>query len=385
MKKFNNEIDDKYPTFSFCFKGDRFHWFHDFEIFNSFGLNSTQYARMIKGQNAEKYQRNAFNRSYTKVPVFSSSSKEMSFKSFYLQIPDFLRSLHFATEATTYDTIITDPREWNSKKVPAIHISHQTADKICFSRKSTDFPDSIRLHDLIIVDSNILKFYDETKMDIYIHYPNQLIRSLGKAKYSTTFSHFLSILNGTIPKILEFKLSESKTIRRRHDSNEKCSRSIKNYDKYLQQKMGEKLDEEIGCVPIYIKSMLSNNSKFSVCHSPLKLRQAYKILNDLKAIIEQYEKPCDEMLVLSIDSINNNPAPILKDIAIKFIYTEKIYEEIQYIKAIEFENWLSNVGGFVGIFLGYSMMQFPELLFILVIAFDKNGRGRFQMQKNIKI
>ena len=90
------------------------------------------------------------------------------------------------------------------------------------------------------------------------------------------------------------------------------------------------------------------------------------------------EIPCDEMQVLAIDSINANPNPIPKDIAIKFIYKEKIYEEIQYTRAIVFESWLSNVGGFVGIFLGYSMMQFPEFLFILTTIFNGKRKNCFK-------
>ena len=68
------------------------------------------------------------------------------------------------------------------------------------------------------------------------------------------------------------------------------------------------------------------------------------------------------MTLLTIHSVNKNPITRPNDIAIAFYYTEKMYEEIQYSKEMGFENWLSNVGGFVGIFLGYSMMQFPELI-----------------------
>ena len=87
--------------------------------------------------------------------------------------------------------------------------------------------------------------------------------------------------------------------------------------------------------------------------------------------MSRYEQPCEELLILAIDSINNNPTPIPDDMAIKFLYTEKGYAEIRYIRAIGFENWLSNVGGFVGIFLGYSMMQIPEFLLFSLIAFKR--------------
>ena len=46
---------------------------------------------------------------------------------------------------------------------------------------------------------------------------------------------------------------------------------------------------------------------------------------------------------------------------VNFIYKDKYYEEIIYAKDFGPESFLSNVGGFVGIFLGYSMMQIPVL------------------------
>lgn len=371
MKHFNNKTSDKYPTFSLCFRGTRFHWYHDLAIFNSYGLNATQYGRMIKGEMAKRYIRSDFNRSYSKKPVFSGNSKSMDFNSFYLQISDFLRSLHFSTESKASDLFISDHNEWISKKESAMHLSYQTADKICFSRNSNDSPGVFRLHDLLTIDSSIIKFYNETEMEIFIHYPHQLLRTIGKPKFSASFSYLQSILKGKNPNILEFKLTECKRIKKRHDSKEPCNQNIKNYDNHLLQKMGEKLNQELGCVPIYLKAMLSNETNFDVCHSPSKLNEAFKRLDNLNEILDENERPCDDMLVLLIDSINSNPIPVPKDISIQFYYTEKVYEEIQYIQAIGFENWLSNVGGFVGIFLGYSIMQFPEIFLILANAFDK--------------
>ena len=371
MKRFNKEADDKYPTFSLCFRGARFHWINDDHIFDSFGLNATQYERMLRGEIAERYDRNDLYRSYTKTSVFFNYSEVIDFKRFSVEPVEFLKSLHFATEKTESETIIANKKEWKKTKEPAMLLTHQTTNKICFSRKSMDLPGSTRLYDLLTIDSSLIWFYNETEIEVFVHYPNQLIRTLGKAKYSATFSHLQSILNGTTPKVLEFKLTEGKRIKKRHDSNEKCNPNIENYDRYLQQKMAEKLAEEAGCVPIYLKVLLSNESSFDVCQSPTKLKKAFQLLQGIKRDIKKFEKPCDEILVLSIDSINNNPIPIPDDIAIKFLYTEKMYEEIQYIKALGFENWLSNVGGFVGIFLGYSMMQFPEFLLIFADAFNR--------------
>ena len=110
--------------------------------------------------------------------------------------------------------------------------------------------------------------------------------------------------------------------------------------------------------------MLTNPTDVKDCDSPRDLKEANIHIKDTKAILSENDIPCDEMMVLTIDSTINHPSFIPKDISIQFIYTEKIYEEIKYLRAIGFGNWLSNVGGYVGIFLGYSMMQLPEFLFL---------------------
>ena len=46
----------------------------------------------------------------------------------------------------------------------------------------------------------------------------------------------------------------------------------------------------------------------------------------------------------------------------KFEYIDDYYEEIEYLKYFGTESLISNLGGFIGIFLGYSLMQLPELL-----------------------
>ena len=51
-----------------------------------------------------------------------------------------------------------------------------------------------------------------------------------------------------------------------------------------------------------------------------------------------------------------------EEVRIKFTYGEQYYQELEYLPDFDLETFISNVGGFVGIFLGYSLMQFPDLI-----------------------
>ena len=171
----------------------------------------------------------------------------------------------------------------------------------------------------------------------------------------------MSTLNGPEgegSKQLEFKISQIKQLRKRSDSSNPCSKQVDDYDKYYQQQIFKKL----GCVPPYWKKLMPDGKFFEECITSAKLREAHRIINDPKTVLEFSEIPCNEMILLSIDSINDEPTPKPNGISMAFFYTEKTYEEIQYSRLMGFESWLSNVGGFIGIFLGYSILQIPEIL-----------------------
>ena len=48
---------------------------------------------MLKGETAEKYERNDFYRSYDKTPVFYNNGSDMSFNTFYVKMFDFVREI----------------------------------------------------------------------------------------------------------------------------------------------------------------------------------------------------------------------------------------------------------------------------------------------------
>ena len=52
----------------------------------------------------------------------------------------------------------------------------------------------------------------------------------------------------------------------------------------------------------------------------------------------------------------------IADFNVKIIYTENYYQEIANSQDFSLEAFFSGVGGFIGIFLGYSILQIPELL-----------------------
>ena len=57
---------------------------------------------------------------------------------------------------------------------------------------------------------------------------------------------------------------------------------------------------------------------------------------------------------------------------IKFIYRDRQYEEIKFARDFGFESFWSGIGGFAGIFIGFSLMQIPAVLGNIYIFVDGN-------------
>ena len=370
MKTFNNHPSDKYPIFTLCFKGDRFHWFHDDNIFMSYNLNPTQYELMLKGEKALKDEFDMESKLYIKKQVFFNDGNNVNLNQNHLKMTDFLSEIVYTSEIKENDAYFKSNQDKNSSAKAQMILSYQMADRICFSRPSSDPLNLIRVQDLIGFNSSVIKWYKDTELQVFIHSPNQLIRSFDKPKYEAKFEYLMSTLDGPkAPKLLEFTISQVKQLRKRSDSNTPCSKQVEDYDKFYQGQISQKL----GCVPPY----WNIDNGLEQCTTPKKLQEAHRILSDPKSILELQDFPCNEMLLLSIVSINDEPTPRLNDISLAFFYPDKTYEEIQYSRMMGFDGWLSNVGGFIGIFLGCSLMQIPDVLVFII------GLVQHQKVKNI--
>ena len=352
-----------------CFEGPDFHWSRDENIFNSYGVNPVQFEMMLKEGTAMKDEFNKESKVFEKTPVSFEDGVDENIDDYHLKLSDFLLRLEYATEKSATKIDLNDNFDNIFEAQSFMNLSFHTADKICFSRNDDDMINSIRLHDMITFNSSVLKKFEETEIQVFIHYPNQLIRSFDKPKYKASFPYLISTLdsdNTKGPKTLEFKISQVQQLRKRSKrsktSARPCQEDLFDFDRFYKKS----IINDIGCIPPYWMKRLSTHDQLEVCASPQQLKNAYLEIKDQSRIRDLKELPCNKMLLLSIDFINSEPSPRPKDIAIKFTFTESTYEEIKYNKMMGFEGWLFNVGGFVGIFLGYSMLQVPEILVYII-------------------
>ena len=358
-KLYNQGPNDKYPTFSICLEGSSFLWYNNHRIFDEYGLSTKSYEQMVMGEDALTYEYIPTSGLYKKVPV-NIKNDSLSFNQFHVQISDFLEVADFKTSKENNTFYYKDGLSETMK--PPFFIGYQTTTMVCFTRKSDDVLNLIRITDTMTMKKDVLRklIYDNTKIKFISHYPGQLIRSLDTPAFSTTFASY------HWNQKLSFNLATNTILRKRAESKIPCDIDIENQDEHFLNKISEKL----GCIPPYWKATMHKTLNLVDCTTPQQLKDAYRYSQDHKKLLPTYGTPCLDMfssvtynwLIGNIDEKWSN---------ISFTYKEKYYEEINYAQDFNLESFISNVGGFIGMFLGYSLMQLPDFLLGFVGIFEK--------------
>ena len=159
------------------------------------------------------------------------------------------------------------------------------------------------------------------------------------------------LLHSNENKNLNFKLTQANILRYRQNANPPCNKEIEDYDFYMQGV----ITNETGCTFPFWKKYLK---------APLNPEEC-KSAKELKSVIDKIQEYDAKSCVELFNSVAWNWVDKKGkegSTHVKFQYIDDYYQEIEYLTSFGIESLISNLGGFTGIFLGYSLMQFPELL-----------------------
>ena len=141
-------------------------------------------------------------------------------------------------------------------------------------------------------------------------------------------------------------------IKKCHKRYEECDEDMQ-YDESVMRHIMKILQ----CRPPYWNSIATN---FSTCTSQEKLEQAgilfFSILYGDRSIIS----PCSEIKDVNLDYIETEDDYLGEGLSsFRFYFDSKEYKEIRQVRAYGLMALFGNVGGFVGILLGYAFVQIP--------------------------
>ena len=197
--------------------------------------------------------------------------------------------------------------------------------------------------------------YNNVDLRIFIHYPKHLIRSFHKPMFRSKlgFETTSGDLRNFWSRLLRITIGKVSVLRKRSGSNVGCDEKLVDDDAKLQ----EYLIKRIKCIPAYWRRYDLPQKN---CQSKTDLQNAYTFIEDYKPILNSYPAPCVQMEVSSKydrEEQNERDGP-----SILFKYENTDYEEIQNTQDFDLESFVSGIGGFIGIFLGYSILQIPDLI-----------------------
>ena len=356
IKRFGKSKDEniKFPTFSICFQ-------------NGYVMYSSKEFQKDPRTTAENVKTKIrYYRSFLegfKPFNHNAMEKRSSFSSLAIKLKGLVRKFDVIDENS-----IRINRWNNSMKdtnLPFV-VSYQTTRLICFTLEDKLSSQIGKMGDLIHFQRSALKKLEWRDIKnrnagwiyLYMHAQGQLIRNLDKPIFS------LNVVSEDVD-IDDFNghhtvsLKRVDVLKNRQDAKTPCrSYPINEDTEYLRTVV-----EKVQCVPIYWKDLNISGANLPLCNSTDDYRTLHGVYNGYHPApmfwIKLKWEPCYEMVVSSV--LNTKEADNFR-IEIRYQDLGSRYFETINSRDFGFENLWSSLGGIVGIFLGYSIMNIFEII-----------------------
>ena len=359
-KKFTAAEDDNigYPTFSICTPGVYgaiFYPLFETELYHVLNNHSECLESGITPPWCEikLYQNMLLGREEPLPEVATQNVEEIS------------KSVLSKTKRYTLD----DNRAWHEYDNIAMHLSYQDSLRICFTKLPEPGMGRNHTYDLYGINTKNLNL----PIEVYIHQVGGLIEQLGKkyvlliskTEIKESYDNFEATKQNSskdpgINVFNDFHIRKIEILRKRPDAVKSCNEGINDNDKVYK----ELVVKEVGCIPSYWKPFFKNGTTENLpdCTS----RNQFEQLSDMLPMLYEntnlsngsklYEPPCAEMKVLTTINKRNERSADHK-LWLGFYYDADEYLEILNNEAYTSYDLWSQIGGIVGIFLGYSILQ----------------------------
>ena len=342
LKQFNQITTGRYPSFTFCIYAGEGKLFKGEKLRREYGLSKREYYDFLAGNLNDK----------------NLTTLKIEFNKVVPGIEDVLEE--FEVENDAYQSY----NEWTPamKNISRLFLdsSYQDPTTNCFTY-NTQFDNTVSLHALKI-KFNTTKFqrlFDQAgKLYVLAHYPGIMIRDMRTFLMKIRNWHNLKPANGNNQMKIQF--IGITLMRFRENAVDPCDPTLIDDDSAWR----EYVDKQIGCIPPYwnnITTGRSNQKSLNSCTSQnmlSKLKEFWPIFGEIRATeaFKHYKKPCNKMIIYH--NVHNMGYEKFDDILkIKLEIREDFYQEILNTRAFGMDNLWANIGGYVGIFCGYSLLQ----------------------------
>jgi len=364
-RRFNNEERDIYPAFSICLQDKQGAIFNkNHKLFRNLGQDGSKiYQEMLLG-----------NENIT------AEFRDISYNNVTRDLFEEFVEVYF-TMTKQGDVIdIWQPNtqqqgnNGNQDNNHPFYISYQDPYFTCMT-KNVKYVQN-QLLNLGSLSLNASAFY-QSKIEnllVYMHHPGQLIRQFGKQILHLTPANFRKAMNGS-NNYYSIHINQVEVLRKRSDGVVPCNSSLENEDTIWR----EKIMKKVGCVPEYWLNLDSNlkletheKSRYTnvgeilnKCNTPEQLQEISKYYLPPKHTdngTNLYIGPCNQ-LGITASVIQSD---LEENLIIGFNYVVEEYRETTNRRAFGFKSLWSQIGGFIGMFLGCGLLQVTYNIFLWI-------------------
>ena len=344
LKRFNEFPTGKYPSFTVCIYAKKGKLIKDEVLTKKFGLKRTVYYKLLTGDG---------NRTNLHIP-------KIPFDTVIFGVDDFLK--YFGARDDSHLTY----NQWNVKDENTegfpLNRSYQDPTTNCFTYE-TEHNSTVSLSS-ILIEFDIKKVEKlvgkSAKLYIHAHYPGQLIRNTKTYLMNIKVSDQMELKRRLNQYMI--RISGVTLMRFRDTANDACDPTVIDDDAEWKKRVVKKA----GCSPPYWNNNSINHGEHNeICSSKeeLALIQKYLPRNDkflAHEIFKTYRKPCNKMIISN--SILNNYYEKQKTLMIKITLQDEFYHEILNTRDFGMADLWASIGGYVGVFCGYSVLHATDYL-----------------------
>jgi hypothetical protein len=258
----------------------------------------------------------------------------------------------------------------------------------CFSFDIPFDKNNIVLKLRILIKTSIFPEINKPKKDvqtdenfgIFLHYPHQFFRSPIRKLYHKS-------QKGSALNSINFVINNMEVFRRRNKQKQPCNDDMKEDTRILESIVGS-----IGCRPPHWKA----TKKAKKCTNHNQMR-AYNLplMNWIPRVpylnfLEHLHPPCSTIIGITHEysetqwkreEFEGVKEENLDFFEVNINFPNPTYKEITQLMAYNEENFVGNVGGYIGMFLGVSLLQIPELI---NLVYKKTRSTKEEVSKAIR-
>ena len=359
FRSYNQEGKDIYPSFSICFFS---YWepsgnlnpgrngFYNVDILKSqFGIDDLHsYIHFLEGR------------------IWNETISNVNYDDVTMNLEDYLYavgvSLNTIDSTAKYAWQNNESRYYNSSNTQMVKFPFFTSMRLplqkCFTIDFSSKPFSEDKNQKITYIHLETKNWKSLGVNsrYFIHYPGQLLRAV---QLDYEFNGTGIVAGKLHSKFLWIHIME--VIRRRNTFKTTCNtNSHKDFDSIAASLIGQ-----AKCKPPHW-----TNPDFPVCNNKESIEK-FNIKKDFPdtKFLSSYDKPCDQVqtATFTIQEIDrkeyeNNPD---NNGSLGIIFNSPDYREIKHIQDFNFESLIGNIGGYIGLFLGFAFWQIPDVINII--------------------